>query len=141
MVEHKGCGRDTPNDRIPLFDGEKQQTTPVPALLRPNATLQAVDLFILTRNSPTRPNSGILPAHQGNFTADQRKCSGICLSARFLDSPRKWASMDSILSVLPRPTLFAQVVGLPSHPLLDWRGPVHPPFLIRFSMTRIGTIF
>jgi hypothetical protein len=26
------------NDRIPLFDGEEQQKTPVPALLRPNVT-------------------------------------------------------------------------------------------------------
>src|SRR5215469_3677450 len=131
MVEHKGCGRDTPNDRIPLFDGEKQKKTPVPALRRPNTTLQVFDLFTLTRNSTTRPNSGILPAHQGNFTADQRKCSGICLSAKFLDSPRKWASRDSTLGVLPGPARFAQVVRLLSHPLVDWRGPVHPPFLIR----------
>jgi hypothetical protein len=31
-------------DRIPLFDGEKQQKMPIQALRRPNTTLQVVDL-------------------------------------------------------------------------------------------------
>jgi hypothetical protein len=31
------------NERIPLFDGERQQKTPVPTLRRLNATLQVID--------------------------------------------------------------------------------------------------
>jgi hypothetical protein len=61
------CNRNLPwawskaNDRIPLFDGEKQQKTPVQALLRPNATLQAVD----SSNPATLLRSGIAGESNG----------------------------------------------------------------------------
>jgi hypothetical protein len=55
--------------RIPLFDGEKQQKTPVQAHHRPNATFQVFDSISTMQNSATLPNSGILAADQGNYLA------------------------------------------------------------------------
>jgi hypothetical protein len=40
------------NDRFPLFDAKKQQKTLIPALRRPNATLQVVDSNRLRREFP-----------------------------------------------------------------------------------------
>jgi hypothetical protein len=54
---------------IPLFDGEKQQKTAVPARQRPNATSQVVDSLCAIRNSATLPSSGNFLADQGNKTA------------------------------------------------------------------------
>jgi hypothetical protein len=44
---------------IPLFDGEKQQKTLIPALRRSNTTLQVVDLIGSEVKFRYAPNSGI----------------------------------------------------------------------------------
>jgi len=54
------------NDRIPLFDAEKQQKTPVQARRRRNPALQVVDSAWIRREFRLGPNSGNLAADQGN---------------------------------------------------------------------------
>jgi hypothetical protein len=61
-IPHLGCSCVL----IPLFDAEKQQKTPVQALLTPNSTIQAIDFIDRTRNSAAPRNSGIRQADQGN---------------------------------------------------------------------------
>jgi hypothetical protein len=53
------------NHRIPLFDGEKQQKTPVQAIRRTNPTFQVVDLIWVRAKFR-------YAAKQRNFSAEQR---------------------------------------------------------------------
>ena len=62
---------------IPLFDGEKQQKTAVPALRRLNLTLQVIDFISAYANSATPRNRGIFSADQGNYNGRTAECSGI----------------------------------------------------------------
>jgi len=64
-------------ERIPLFDGEKQQKTPIQALRRPISTLQVVDSLCARREFPYAAEQRNLAADQGNYLAEQRNCSGI----------------------------------------------------------------
>jgi hypothetical protein len=57
--------------------------------------------FLSDANSATPPNSGILAADQGNKTAEQRNCSGICLSA--VSSAGMTMQLNQFSSVVLRP--------------------------------------
>jgi hypothetical protein len=64
-----------PSERIPLFDGEKQQKPLIPAPRRPNATLQAIDSIRVWTKFRYAANSGIFSAEQGNYLAEQRNAA------------------------------------------------------------------
>jgi hypothetical protein len=53
-------------ERIPLFDEEKQQKTLIPALRRPNATLQVLDSIWVQREFRYADEQRNLAADQGN---------------------------------------------------------------------------
>jgi hypothetical protein len=66
-----------PSDRIPLFHGEKQQKPLIPALRRPNLTLQVVDSICIQAKFRCAAEQRNFSAEQRNYLTEQRNCSGI----------------------------------------------------------------
>jgi hypothetical protein len=76
-------------DRIPLFDGGKQQKMPFQALGRSNPALQVVDLICVRGEIRYGAEQRNFRGRTAELIGQTAEYSGICLAAGFPRPPRR----------------------------------------------------